>query len=557
MFPIQVTLISLCLLFFACTPRAAMPASTPTPDLEATIDARIALSLPTATLTPTPDLEATIDARIALSLPTATLTPTPDIPATVEAAVEAALPTATPSPTQTPIPTATATPTATPTATNTPRPRPTRRPTRTATVTPIPLPTATPTHTPTATPTVTPTVTPTLIPLPTATATPTPIPLATATAASSLSEMLDRVRFAVVKITTSKGLGSGVIFDLEGQTGFIVTNHHVVEDNRRVTVTVGDSATYDGQVLGTDAIRDLAVVSICCGSFTTLSFGDDRTIRVGDEVVTIGYALGVQIKGQATVTKGIVSAKRYFSFYQSDVIQTDAPINPGNSGGPMLSMDGRVIGINTSGFSGEGYDGLGFAISAKTVKERLQTLRTYVPTPTPESGLLFGPLDGEIAHDPTSGTIAVGRGAGIDVSDLDVEAIFINPHPSYSGSFSYGFLVRWTESSALQFGLADNGFWSIWGWLGEDETELLAEGVTDIPFARNEGEGVHLRAVVEGEWARFYVNYTQIQGRAIYVGRGTDHGDVAPAAGMFIGDQGLEGKNTRYKEFKGRVPSGD
>ena len=225
----------------------------------------------------------------------------------------------------------------------------------------------------------------------------------------------------------------------------------------------------------------------------------------------------------------------------------------------MLSMDGRIIGINTFTEVGDyGAEGLGFAISATTVKERLPTLRTNIPTPAPEPGHLFGPVDGELVADPTDGRAAAGGGVGIDVSDVEVEAIFINPHSSYSGGFSYGFQVRWTGSGSLIFVLADTGYWRIMRWVdGTDVLETLAGDTTDIPFSRNEGEEVHLRVVVKEEWARFYVNYTQVQGRAIYVGGAADHGDVTPVASMFWEHQLEGGVVTRFGEFKGRVPSGD
>ena len=160
--------------------------------------------------------------------------------------------------------------------------------------------------------------------------------------------MVKQVRPAVVRIQTSSGSGSGVIFETQGQTGYVVTNHHVVEGDIQVSVIVNDSTTYSGAVLGTDRVRDLAVVSICCGSFRALPFGNASALQPGDEVVAIGYALG--LPGPATVTRGIVSAVRYDSTHRSDVIQTDAAINPGNSGGPMLSMSGEILGINTFGY---------------------------------------------------------------------------------------------------------------------------------------------------------------------------------------------------------------
>ena len=381
--------------------------------------------------------------------------------------------------------------------------------------------------------------------------------------------MVERVRSAVVKITTDESTGSGAIFDIEDTTGFVITNHHVVGDFSRVTVTVNDSTTYWGQVLGTDTTRDLAVITICCGSFTALSFGGDDIVQVGDAVISMGYPLG--LPGAATVTKGIVSARRYSSYHGAYVVQTDAPINPGNSGGPMLSMDGKIVGINTFKYEetqdGRPVEGLGFAIAATSVTERLGGLRSAAPKPTPtagptatvtperESGYLFGPIDGEIAHDPTNGSIQTGWSAGVDVADVDVEAVFINPYPTYAHKFSHGIIVRDNRNVGnLVFALSDNGFWRVWYWSDKTQDhEYLLDDFTDIPFGRNEGDEIHLRVVVKGELAWFYVNYTQVHGQAIWVGHADESGDVYPATGVFSGSE-REGAVTRYREFKGRVP---
>ena len=187
------------------------------------------------------------------------------------------------------------------------------------------------------------------------------------------------------KIGSSIGVGSGAIFETQGQTGYVITNHHVVEGVAEVNVTVYDSDTYRGSVLGTDPVSDLAVVRICCGAFRTLAFGDASRLEPGDEVVAIGYALG--LSGEATITRGIISAIRYDSRHQSDVIQTDAAINPGNSGGPMLSMSGQIMGINTFVYAGTAVQSLGFAVSVKTVQQQIPSLLTgqpaATPTPTP------------------------------------------------------------------------------------------------------------------------------------------------------------------------------
>ena len=235
------------------------------------------------------------------------------------------------------------------------------------------LPTATPTATADIDATVEARMAATMAAMP---PTPTPIP--------DLGAMVGKVRPAIVRITTGAGTGTGVIYASQGRTGYVVTSYHVVEGQSRVNVTVNDATGYSGTVVEVDVIRDLAILSICCGNFSTLEFGDATRLAVGDEVVNIGYALGIE--GAATVTRGIVSAVRYDADHQAYVIQSDAPINPGNSGGPMLSPEGRVMGINTFAYvSGYGAEGIGFAISARTVQQRIPALRggRAIPTPTP------------------------------------------------------------------------------------------------------------------------------------------------------------------------------
>ena len=255
----------------------------------------------------------------------------------------------------------------------------------------------------------------------------------------------------MVRIQTTLGSGSGVIFDTQGQIGYIITNHHVVEGEVRVGVIVNDSTTYSGSVLGTDSVRDLAVVSICCGSFHTLPFGNTATLPPGEEVVAIGYALG--LPGEATVTRGIVSAVRYDSAYRSYVIQTDAAINPGNSGGPMLSMAGAILGINTFGYDKSQSEGLNFAISEQTVQQQTPILRagtpaptptpTRRPQPTPRAGSTsgFGPINGELGHDPSDGLIET-EFADVNWSNFIVTTTLVNPYSAASNDWDYGFIIR-------------------------------------------------------------------------------------------------------------------
>ena len=194
----------------------------------------------------------------------------------------------------------------------------------------------------------------------------------------------------MVRIETDQGSGTGVIFETTGSgIGYVLTNYHVIDGATLIEVQVKDGTGYSATLRGYDAIKDLAVLEICCGRFRSLPFKDATTLRSGSEVIAIGYPLG--FFGSATVTRGIVSAVRYDSLHKAWVIQTDAPINPGNSGGPLLSATGEVVGINTYthdwSSAGNPVDGVGFAISEHTIRGIIDGLklgtRVGPPTPTP------------------------------------------------------------------------------------------------------------------------------------------------------------------------------
>ena len=366
----------------------------------------------------------------------------------------------------------------------------------------------------------------------------------------------------MVRITTNTSLGTGVIFDTQGRTGYVVTNEHVVEGQSRVRVTVNDSTTYDGKVLGVDAVRDLAVVSICCGDFTALEFGDAAALEVGDEIVAIGYALG--LSGEATVTRGIVSAVRYDSRFLRDVIQTDAAINPGNSGGPMLSMSGQILGINTFGYdespSGRPVEGLNFAISAVTVQQRIPTLRagTAVPTATPVSptpipstteGYDFGPTNGDLFHDPSDNFIKTDY-AGVTISDMVIEATFVNPYSESSKSWSYGFFLRYDvtdyDPPFLQFVVSSNRSWAV--WTGTDAPYDRVGGGTVGNLKTGSGGRNHLMVVAIGVRGWFFVNGEYIA--SVDLSSVAGPGDIAVITGAYTGHE-VAGAVTRYEGFKG------
>lgn len=165
-------------------------------------------------------------------------------------------------------------------------------------------------------------------------------------------------------------LGSGVIVN---PAGTIITNHHVIEGADEITVVLADRREFEASVVGTDEKTDLAILRIDDGGepFPFLEFRDSDDLEVGDLVLAIGNPFGV---GQ-TVTSGIVSALARTQVGVSDLnffIQTDAAINPGNSGGALITMDGRLVGVNSAIFSKSGGShGIGFAIPSNMVRSVL------------------------------------------------------------------------------------------------------------------------------------------------------------------------------------------
>ncbi len=131
-----------------------------------------------------------------------------------------------------------------------------------------------------------------------------------------------------------------MIFEVNGDSALVLTNRHVIDDTHSPIVEVNDFSNYIADIVGTDAVRDLAVLGICCGDFRSISFGNVSDLNPGDEILAMGYPLGLE--GEATVTRGIVSAIRYDDERRSLVIQTDAAVNPGNSDGPLLSPTGDI-----------------------------------------------------------------------------------------------------------------------------------------------------------------------------------------------------------------------
>jgi S1-C subfamily serine protease len=222
-----------------------------------------------------------------------------------------------------------------------------------------------------------------------ATARPQVAPAATSVFTTQITDVVLRVRPAVVQVTSEQmvqdpvqgnilepiGVGSGFIYDAQG---YILTNSHVVEGASDLIVSLTDGRSFPAKLIGHDPQTDLAVIQISGRDLPVAELGDSTRLKVGNWVVAIGNALA--LPGGPTVTAGLVSAlDRTIQEpgdgqgpYLFSLIQTDAPINPGNSGGPLVNLAGQVVGINTLtigqiGSSSYAQD-VGFAIAISTAK---------------------------------------------------------------------------------------------------------------------------------------------------------------------------------------------
>lgn len=214
------------------------------------------------------------------------------------------------------------------------------------------------------------------------------VPTSTNNSSASVADIVDQTASAIVGIVNRQqqnnpfsrtsevvesGSGSGVIFKKTNDVAYIVTNNHVIEGASEIEVSLHNGEKVTAQLIGADALTDLAVLKIDAKyADNVLSFGDSSTLRAGDQVLAIGNPLGLEFS--RTVTQGIVSAvdrniavSTSAGEWELNVIQTDAAINPGNSGGALINSQGQVIGINSLKISESGVEGLGFAIPSNDV----------------------------------------------------------------------------------------------------------------------------------------------------------------------------------------------
>ncbi len=192
-----------------------------------------------------------------------------------------------------------------------------------------------------------------------------------------------------------RGSGSGAIFD---PSGYIFTNHHVVEGATELVVKLADGQMVPGTLVGSDSYMDLAVVKINPAdvgrdALPVVEFGNSSTLKVGETAVAIGNPLGLE----RTVTAGIISGlNRAISVEedrQMELLQTDAAINSGNSGGPLVNAAGQVVGINTIKLAVEGVEGMGFAIPINSARQVLEDLINHGRVIRPYLGITGQVID--------------------------------------------------------------------------------------------------------------------------------------------------------------------
>ena len=262
--------------------------------------------------------------------------------------------------------------------------------------------------------------------------------------ASSVEQVVERVLPAVVNVEADQGEGTGFIVR---DDGIVVTNFHVVEGAAKITVFTSDEDPdeYDARVIGGDIQADLAVLDIDADGLPTIPLGDSDGLSLGQEVVALGYALGLE--GGPSVTAGIVSSlSRRITVTDpgcpvsecgadqtrvyTDVIQTDAAINPGNSGGPLVDLAGNVVGINTAGTTAA--ENIGFAIQINSATPTIFLAAEEPGAPVPFMGIgtvdasdpdvqfdLNPPVDeGAVVLNVVSGGPA--EEAGVEVGDVIV-----------------------------------------------------------------------------------------------------------------------------------------
>jgi len=290
----------------------------------------------------------------------------------------------------------------------------------------------------------------------------------------SIVEIADEVGGSIVGITTKvsyrdwlnnlrtvEGAGSGIIFKIDTDFVYILTNNHVVDDADELLVEFNEDMLVEATIVGSDADTDVGVIKVAlekidsgsAGKLKPVVLGDSDSIKVGETAITIGNPLGYK----NTITVGVISAldRNLGSTNSLNLIQTDAAINPGNSGGALVNTRGEVIGMNTIKIADTKVEGIGFALPVNDVKPIVDELLTYGYISKPVLGIAGRSIDEELSklYDLPIGILVLGiykdSGAdliGIERGDLivainDISVNSINELSNYLSSYKSGDIV--------------------------------------------------------------------------------------------------------------------
>jgi serine protease Do len=255
--------------------------------------------------------------------------------------------------------------------------------------------------------------------------------------------------------------GSGVIIS---EDGYIVTNNHVIDGADDITVTLSNRRSFKAKMVGIDASSDLAVLKIDAKGLPFILYGNSDEVKIGQWVLAVGYPLNLE----TTVTAGIVSAKgrtleinrRKSESPIESFIQTDAAVNPGNSGGPLVSTDGKLIGINSAIASPTGsYAGYSFTIPVKIVKKVMADLVKFGTVQRAYLGIKYAPegitdeykkeqgiIDGEGVYVLETTEEGAAKIAGLKKGDFITK---INGVPVYTGADMVGQVATYSPGDKI------------------------------------------------------------------------------------------------------------
>ncbi|MDS0257669.1 trypsin-like peptidase domain-containing protein [Thermoplasmatales archaeon AK] len=229
-----------------------------------------------------------------------------------------------------------------------------------------------------------------------------------------------------------QGAGSGMIVS---SSGYIVTNSHVVRNAAEITVTVPNQGETDARIIGVDPLTDVAILKIKANQLPSLEFQSTESLRAGQFVLAIGNALG--LPGDPTVSMGIISALGrplpWADFIFEGLIQTDAAINPGNSGGPLLTLSGKVAGMNTAMVPFA--QGIGFAIPSDTITRVMEQIL--------ENGKVVRPWIGISGASMLPGFQASNRPNGVVVVRVTIHG------PAYEAGIRPGDIITGADGKQI------------------------------------------------------------------------------------------------------------